>query len=236
MHTHDVLIIGGGPSGSTLAWALSQQGMDVAILDKQSFPRDKVCAGWITPVVLESLQINKQRYQQKNILQPICGFRIGCMSGHMNEIEYPNGPVSYSIRRYEFDDFLLKRSQAILYNNIKLESMRYENKLWNINDAYSAPLLIGAGGHFCPVARHIGARLGKAEPVVSAKEIEFPMSEAQQQTCKVISNRPELFFCDDLKGYGWVVRKQNYLNIGLGREENYQLNANVKAFCELLKR
>jgi len=235
MPRHDVLIVGAGPAGSTLAWALAQRGMDVAILDKQQFPRDKVCAGWITPAVLTSLQIDIDDYRQQNILQPVHGFRVGRMTGGLNTIDYPDGPVSYSIRRCEFDDYLLKRSGATVYENTKVESLRYEANTWTLNENYSAPLLVGAGGHFCPVAHHVGAKPGKAELAVTAQEIEFAMSDKQQQACKVVADKPELFFCDDLKGYGWVVRKQHYLNIGLGREDNIKLNQHVRDFCDDLK-
>ena len=54
----DAIIIGGGPAGSTCAWKLQQAGMDVVVVDKSDFPRDKVCAGWITPAVIEELQID----------------------------------------------------------------------------------------------------------------------------------------------------------------------------------
>ena len=235
MPRHDVLIVGGGPSGSTLAWALKQQGMDVAIIDKQHFPRDKVCAGWIPPAVLTSLQIDIDDYSQQNILQPIHGFRIGRMSGNFNDIEYRDEPVSYAIRRCEFDNYLLNRSKATVYADTKVTSFHYADDTWTLNDTYSAPLLIGAGGHFCPVARHIGAKLGKSEVAVTAQEIEFEMNASQQQACQVTSDKPELYFCDDLKGYGWVVRKQNYLNIGLGREDNNRLSEHVSKFCDMLK-
>ncbi len=235
MPRHDVLIVGGGPSGSSLARILVQQGMDVAIVDKQTFPRDKVCAGWITPAVLTSLQIDVEDYLQQNILQPIHGFRIGRMSANANDIDYPDGPVSYAIRRCEFDTYLLKRSGATLYTNTKVESLRFENNIWTLNDTYTAPLLVGAGGHFCPIARHMGAKLGKVEVAVTAKEIEFAMTASQQQACKVVAARPELYFCDDLQGYGWVVRKQNYLNIGLGREDNTRLSEHISNFCNFLK-
>ena len=49
----DALIIGGGPAGSTCANALVRHGLDVLVLDRKAFPRDKVCAGWITPAVVE---------------------------------------------------------------------------------------------------------------------------------------------------------------------------------------
>ena len=55
MHSCDVLIVGGGPAGSTCAWQLVRAGLDVLVMDKHIFPRDKVCAGWITPAVIESL-------------------------------------------------------------------------------------------------------------------------------------------------------------------------------------
>ena len=236
MHKYDVLIIGGGPSVSTLAWALRLQGMNVAIIDKQQFPRDKVCAGWITPAVLQSLQLDVTEYTQENILQPIHGFRVGRFSGSMNDINYSDGPVSYSIRRCEFDTYLLQRSGATFYPSTKFESAYYKDGLWIVNESFSAPLLVGAGGHFCPVARHIGAKLGKSEVTVTAQEIEFAMTEKQQQCCKVMSDKPELYFCDDLKGYGWVVRKKEYLNIGLGREDNLHLSEHVSDFCKELKR
>ncbi len=56
METCDVLIAGGGPAGSTCAWALRQAGLDVIVADKAIFPRDKVCAGWITPQVVTDLR------------------------------------------------------------------------------------------------------------------------------------------------------------------------------------
>jgi 2-polyprenyl-6-methoxyphenol hydroxylase-like FAD-dependent oxidoreductase len=47
---------------------------------------------------------------------------------------------------------------------------------------------------------------------------------------------PEIFFTRDLKGYGWVVRKGNYLNIGLGRQDTQRLGSHVKAFLAVLER
>ena len=51
----DVVIAGGGPAGSTCAWKLREAGLDVIVLDAASFPRDKVCAGWITPQVVSEV-------------------------------------------------------------------------------------------------------------------------------------------------------------------------------------
>jgi flavin-dependent dehydrogenase len=60
------------------------------------------------------------------------------------------------------------------------------------------------------------------------------MKSAQLGQCSVEAAIPELFFCEDLKGYGWVVRKNNFLNIGLGREDNHKLAEHVARFRQLL--
>ena len=73
----DVLIVGGGPAGSACAWALRHAGLDVLILDAATFPRDKVCAGWITPQVVTELRIDVEEYRRGRTFQPIMGFRTG---------------------------------------------------------------------------------------------------------------------------------------------------------------
>lgn len=42
MENCDVLIVGGGPAGSSCAWSLSRAGIDVIVVDKEEFPRHKV--------------------------------------------------------------------------------------------------------------------------------------------------------------------------------------------------
>ena len=69
MQTCDVLIVGGGPAGTSCARALSRAGMDILLLDKAVFPRDKVCAGWVTPVVFAELEIDPIEYSRGRICQ-----------------------------------------------------------------------------------------------------------------------------------------------------------------------
>jgi flavin-dependent dehydrogenase len=61
------------------------------------------------------------------------------------------------------------------------------------------------------------------------------MSEVQKAACTIDGDVPELFFTPDLKGYGWVFRKGDYLNIGLGREDKHKLAGHVQRFCEYLQ-
>ena len=83
MENCDVLIVGGGPAGASCAWALQRAGLDVAVLDQAQFPRDKVCAGWITPPVLTALEIDPQDYGRDRVLQPIKGFRARWPAAYM---------------------------------------------------------------------------------------------------------------------------------------------------------
>jgi flavin-dependent dehydrogenase len=234
VETCDALIVGGGPAGSSCAWKLRQLGLDVIVLDKAHFPRDKVCAGWITPAVVQALQFDTEAYGRERVLQPITAFRTGLIHGRELETRYPT-TVSYGIRRCEFDDYLLRRSGARTQLGQALKSVEKRGSVWTVNGAITTPLLIGAGGHFCPVARLLGARLGAGEAAVTAKEIEFPMDPQQLADCRVQAQTPELYFCRDLKGYGWCLRKGDYLNIGLGREGNQGLARHLADFCDFLR-
>jgi flavin-dependent dehydrogenase len=230
----DVLIVGGGPAGSTLAWKLKKSGLDILVLDKSVFPRDKVCAGWITPQTAKLLDLNTDDYSRQLVLQGITGFRTGLIGGDGVVTRY-DGTVSYGIRRCEFDHYLLLRSTARLRLGEPLRSMERKSSNWIINGDVKAPLVIGAGGHFCPVARFLRGNRAGTGPVVIAQEVEFELNDVQQQECRVQADTPELYFCDDLKGYGWCVRKGNFLNIGLGREGSGNIGAQVRSFMGHLR-
>jgi flavin-dependent dehydrogenase len=234
MTSCDVLIVGGGPAGSTCAWKLREYGLDVLVLDKKMFPRDKPCAGWITPAVVDELHLDLNDYRQERVLEPITGFGTSLM-GKAEVITTYDRPISYGIRRCEFDHYLLQRSGARLQLGSPLKTLEKKAGDWIVNGEIRTPLLIGAGGHFCPVARHLGAKPGSSELAVAAQEVEFAMDDQQLREYPVTPGIPYLYFCDDLRGYGWYYRKGSYLNVGLGREDDEQLSEHVKTFCEVLK-
>lgn len=230
----DVLIVGGGPGGSSCAYGLKKSGLDVIVLDRRTFPRDKTCAGWVTPPVLQALSIDPEAYAQRNVLQPIHGFavrRIGDRESRSRSQQI----VSYGIRRCEFDDYLLKRSEARFELGESLKSLKRIDAGWLVNGRFEAKLLVGAGGHFCPVVRHFSKPGAEKEPVVAAKEIEYLLDHSDLDDCPVDEELPELFFTQDLKGYGWVFRKGNYLNVGLGRLDRSPLSGHLEEFMDFLR-
>ncbi|MDH3285273.1 MAG: NAD(P)/FAD-dependent oxidoreductase [Acidobacteriota bacterium] len=226
----DVLIVGGGPAGSSCALGLRAADLEVVVLDRATFPRGKVCAGWITPQILEELRIDAADYAAGGrVIQQIRGFRLSRLGGR--EVTVDHGEtVSYGIRRCEFDEHLLQRSGARLRLGEPVREIRREDARFIVNDEISAPVLVGAGGHFCPVARHLGAQPGREDATVIAREIELAMTAEERRACPVRPEIPELYFTPDLCGYGWVVVKNGWLNVGLGRQDPSSFPAHVEAF------
>jgi flavin-dependent dehydrogenase len=240
MITCDVLIVGGGPAGSSCAWKLTRAGAKVIVLDKAVFPRDKTCAGWITPPVLDALELSADEYRQGRVFQPISAFRTSRIGDPEIHTQFGR-TVSYGICRCEFDDYLLRRSGAQVRAGEPLASLRRDGggsgsgsrDRWIANDAIAAPVVVGAGGHFCPVARQLGASHGD-EPIVAAQEIEVTLTADQAKACAIAPDTPELFLTRDLKGYGWCFRKQQVLNVGLGRQDRHELSRHVREFVARL--
>jgi geranylgeranyl reductase family protein len=230
----DVLVVGGGPAGSTCARHLSRAGLDVLVIDKAEFPRDKICAGWVTPAVMESLELDTADYASCRVLQPITGFRTGMLGAEETETRYGK-PVSYGIRRCEFDDYLLRRSGARLKLGFPFKTMQREGERWLVNGSIRTPLVVGAGGNFCPVARRARNEATRSETLVVAQEIEFALPHDQIRACGIDPEVPQFYFCRDLAGYGWCFAKGNYLNVGLGREDSHRLSSHVDSFVDWLK-
>ncbi|MDT8070325.1 MAG: NAD(P)/FAD-dependent oxidoreductase [Terriglobia bacterium] len=233
MDSCDIVIVGGGPAGSSCAWALRNSGLDVLIVDRAKFPRDKLCGGWITPLVVEELELDIEDYARLRTLQPITSFKTGAIG--QREVYVNCGKVvSYGIRRCEFDDYLLRRSGARLREDFSIISIERTADGWLINDEIRARMLVGAGGHFCPVARWLGNG-DEPQPVV-AREVEFEMTPREADACTVRGVTPELYFCRDLAGYGWLFRKGNFLNIGLGRLDPHKLPEHLNLFAAAMER
>jgi flavin-dependent dehydrogenase len=205
-------------------------------LDARRFPRDKVCAGWITPEVVAALELDGSDYGRDHVLQAIHGFRIGLIGGRTVCTRRSAAALSYGILRRQFDDHLLRRSGARLRLGEPLSELRRTGDGWVANGEIRAPLVVGAGGHHCPVSRRLGTR-SVMRRVVVAREVEFEIPAGLRERCGVDPEVPELLFCRDLKGYGWIFRKGDYLNAGLGREGARGFNRQLEEFVpEVVRR
>jgi menaquinone-9 beta-reductase len=229
----DVLVVGGGPAGSSCARRLVRAGVDVIVLDKARFPRDKVCAGWITPAVVRALDLDLDEYGQHLTLQPFTGFRTGPFGKETRLTDFGR-PISYGIRRCEFDHYLLERSGARVIDGQSLADLQRTADGWIANGSIHAAVVVGAGGHFCPVARRMNPR-EEPEDVIVAQEVEFRLDDETPIGRDVRGEWPELFFWSDLLGYGWCVQKGRYLNVGAGRLSRSEFPAAVRQFTAMLE-
>jgi flavin-dependent dehydrogenase len=234
MTRFDAIVVGGGPAGSTAARELAQAGARVAVIDRAVFPRDKVCAGWITPAVVRALDLDLVEYGRTNTLQVFHGFDTAVFGGRLRRNDFGR-PVSYGIRRSEFDHYLLARSRATLIVGEAVVDVARDAGGWIVSGRYRAPILIGAGGHFCPVARSV-VRHDRVEPVVVAQEVEYRPDGAEAAASLIAPARPTLIFWPDLMGYGWCVQKGPYLNVGVGRITARAFPAAVAEFRREIER
>jgi len=202
-------------------------GLDVTVLDQARFPRDKVCAGWITPEVVSLLELDAHAYAATRVFEPITAFRVGILPGPLTRVDYGR-PVSYGIRRVEFDEYLLRRAGAGVVEGTRVSSIERRNGRWVVNGQWTAQYLVGAGGHFCPVARALNPS-NRHERVIVAQECEQPVVVADLD-----AGTPELYFAADLRGYAWLFPKGGWVNIGLGREDSGRLPEHLAGFVDAL--
>jgi flavin-dependent dehydrogenase len=200
----DVIIVGGGPAGSSCAWQLRRRGVDCLILDKARFPRTKLCAGWITPEVVADLRMDPSGYPHRFLT-----FEVTQV--HLYGFAFRMRSPQHSIRRYEFDDWLLKRSGAPALEH-EVRRVEWRGDRYVIDDQFECNYLVGAAGTSCPVYRHLFRDANPRAKLlqVVALEHELPY-DWNDPDCHL------WFFGHGLPGYSWYVPKQDgYLNVGLG--------------------
>ncbi len=203
MKHHHVIIVGGGPAGSACAAKLVKAGIDCLVLDKEKFPRQKLCAGWITPRVFLDIGVKPDDY-------PFDLTEFPRLKIYLNGFPITRPGRQFAIRRIEFDHWLLNRSRAVVIPH-EVKRLWVTDQGYCIDGRYSAEYLIGAGGTHCPVYHTFfneGAIRNGARIV--ALEEEY-LTNWNDPTCRL------WFFENKLPGYAWYVPKKNgYLNIGIG--------------------
>ncbi len=204
MRSADVIVVGGGPAGSSAAASLKKAGADVLLLDREDFPRHKLCAGWITPQVVEDLGMDLGAYPHRFL-----SFRR--LHWYLKHVHLPVPCLQHSIRRYEFDAWLLERSGVEVLRHAVRE-VRRDGEGFVIDGALCCRYLIGAAGTSCPVYRTLFRETSPRPRSLQTVtlELEFPY-EWTDPDCRL------WFFEHGLPGYSWYVPKaRGWLNVGIG--------------------
>ncbi len=101
----DVLIVGGGPAGSSAAYQLAQAGFQVLVIDREAFPRQKTCGGGLTPKTIKRLPFS---------LAPVIERRLNRLEVTQNlskrHLLPESGLLCAMVQRHTFDAYLLEKA------------------------------------------------------------------------------------------------------------------------------
>jgi geranylgeranyl reductase family protein len=219
---HDLLVIGGGPAGSTCARRAAERGLDVVLIEKEYHPREKPCGGALSPRAKDLLGFEitnaiEREFQAALIYTP-AGKQILLTRDGFN---------AYLVKRNTFDDFLLEKAKRAGVEVIQgskvvaIEQLRRGVRALSVGDAYKAHLLVGADGVNGITGRQLGIRNGwDSESVALCLNAEFPMDSSDIERAMVTEDNQQtvinLYFGLVAIGYGWCFPKRDSLNIGIG--------------------
>ncbi len=109
----DVVVVGAGPSGAACAYWLAEAGLDVVVLEKKHFPRDKTCGDGVTPRAvrqLEAMGLGEEIAQHHSFI----GLRAIAF-GRELDLAWPThkdlSPEGYVITRAELDALVAERAE-----------------------------------------------------------------------------------------------------------------------------
>jgi menaquinone-9 beta-reductase len=160
MQPFDVAIIGGGPAGSSCGAFCAMAGLQSLVLDREKFPREKVCGDCLNPScwpVLERLELADRVQDLPH--SKLCSVAFIAIDGREVIVDLPSGAnCEISVKRSLFDDLLLRRARELGANVHELTTVTglSRNDHWNIETAsgefFQARILIGADGRNSTVA------------------------------------------------------------------------------------
>lgn len=228
---YDVIISGAGPAGVSAALTLGSLGARVAVLEKHTFPRDKVCGDALSGKVMHELgKISpdlSQKLRNSGTKYAIGGVRFVAPSGQALDIPYPSYDAEndsqapgFIYTRFLFDAFLAECLET--YPQVTLKQGQTVQKISSTNayisvhtsaEELQAPLLIGAdGAHSMVKSAFNGQRLRKKEMYAGVRTY-FEGVEGWEQNRFI-----ELHFLETLlPGYLWIFPgADNRANVGLG--------------------
>ncbi|MHA2020351.1 MAG: geranylgeranyl reductase family protein [Candidatus Thorarchaeota archaeon] len=220
---HDLMVVGGGPAGTSCARAAALGGLDVLLIDKDVFPRDKLCAGGLTQRVAGLLDFDIDPVVERRF----SGGRVYSSSGACLEIRRDDYS-GYLMKRAVFDNYLLGKAKEAGVEVVEgskavaVEQLRSGVRVLTLGDSYKAQLLVGADGVNGIVAKQVGVRARwKPETVALCISADISVDEEDVERCMSISDKEEsialdLYFGLVEMGYGWCFPKRDELNIGIG--------------------
>ena len=229
----DVLVVGAGPGGSATAHALAQTGLDVLLLEKTAFPREKVCGDGLTPRAVKTLVDMGIDTSANNGFIRNRGLRI-YGGGHRLELPWPelaSFPDHGLVRpRLDFDELLVRHAQKagarlqelttvtgpVLDDSGRVVGVSARVGPDKTPTTYRAPLVVAADGVSARLALGMGIEKRDDRPMGVAVRRYFTSPRTDDD---MLESWLELRSKDGdlLPGYGWVFGVgDGTSNVGLG--------------------
>ena len=162
MEVVDVAIVGAGPAGSSCAAFCASAGLRVALIEREKFPREKVCGDCINPAcvpVLRRLGLGDKVETWPHAFADAVDFVA--INGRRVRAVFPSGPARIvTIKRSVFDDHLLQRARSLgtkVFEQATVVGVhKTRDRDWKIDIVHEtllARVLVGADGRNSTVAR-----------------------------------------------------------------------------------
>jgi menaquinone-9 beta-reductase len=227
----DVIVVGAGPSGSTTAYYLAQAGLDVLLLEKTRFPREKVCGDGLTPrgvktLVAMGISVSEQDGWVRNKGLRVIG------AGKRLELPWPelsSYPGYGLVRpRTDLDQMLARRAEhagARLLEGVTVTGpVRHERtgritgvvaKDANGERTYRARVIVAADGNSSRLSVAMGLRKRDDRPLGVAVRTYY---QSPRHDDDYLESWLDLWDGDRLlPGYGWIFGMgDGTSNVGLG--------------------
>ncbi len=218
---YDVIIIGAGPAGAACALGLRNAGLRVAIIDKHTFPRDKVCGDAIPGRAIKTLQAMDpafgdavRSFPEKLITRSTRCYYKG------KQLDFSWSLDAYTATRMDFDHFLFSlvrsHTNTAIMEGLEVKQISQTENGYTLTtkneQSFDCSLLVGADGVNGLSAKRLGAYQMDRHHHVAAVRAYYTGVADMEDTCT------EIYFDKKyLPGYLWVFPiKGGLVNVGLG--------------------
>ncbi len=223
--TYDVVVVGCGPGGSVAALYLARAGLNVAIIDKSSFPRHKTCGDFIAPFAMTYLPQDSfwNRFAEQD-MYPVQAAEINYFGRELQRIRFSSetvGSSSVILSRHTFDHALMDLAQehgAFFIHAQVVGIVRRGGAVVGVQAnkegqllEFRAQAIIGADGSNSRIASLLSPGRQKFLPRAIAMRAYIDHFAAKPNTV-------EAFFSKEFwPGYAWIFPlSDSKVNIGLG--------------------
>jgi menaquinone-9 beta-reductase len=226
--TADVIVVGGGPAGSAVSYYLATAGLDVLMLEKTTFPREKVCGDGLTPRAVKALTAMGVPIAESDGWLRNKGLRIIGGGGRI-ELDWPDlsSYPGYGLvrTRTDFDQILARHAQkagARLIEGANVTSPLLDDRTGRITGVktkdgrqYRGRLVVAADGNSSRLSVAMGLHKRDDRPLGVAVRTYYTSPRHNDDYLEAwldIWDGNSL-----LPGYGWIFGMgDGTSNVGLG--------------------